>query len=293
MPIDRQRAAGWQLVRIGRAHDQRTGAPHLFVQQPTALFSHRRSGRNSSRPARRAVGQVRLGPAPRRISCSTGHGRASCHAASLPASPPPTICTFLLDAMCWDRNRAPPTWGRKMAIKFTIRSVALAGKYSLGAEVPARRSLRLRPDRPRFERKLQPTFEKQAVQAWKNIGQVLKAAAWATGTSSRSPASSPTAASPGQPRHASSSSASPIRRRPCWSPASPIPPCWSRSAVAAKAGTMTDSLKVARPTQSQGRRRRRQPCEGSGGAGRGEEAGRRPGADGRAGPCGYFPRTWC
>ena len=33
VPVDGERAAGRQLVRVGRAHDQRAGAAHLLVQQ--------------------------------------------------------------------------------------------------------------------------------------------------------------------------------------------------------------------------------------------------------------------
>ena len=66
-----------------------------------------------------------------------------------------------------------------MAIKFhNPKTVALAGKYSLGAEIPAgARVLHLAGQVGLDAKgKLQPTFEKQAVQAWKNIGQVLRAA---------------------------------------------------------------------------------------------------------------------
>ena len=66
-----------------------------------------------------------------------------------------------------------------MAIKFhNPKTVALAGRYSLGAEIPAgARVLHLAGQVGLDAKgKLQPTFEKQAVQAWKNIGQVLKAA---------------------------------------------------------------------------------------------------------------------
>ena len=35
--VDRQRAAGRQLVRIGLAHDQRTAAPHFLVQQADGI----------------------------------------------------------------------------------------------------------------------------------------------------------------------------------------------------------------------------------------------------------------
>jgi len=66
-----------------------------------------------------------------------------------------------------------------MAIKFhNPKTVALAGKYSLGAEIPAgARVLHLAGQVGLDAKgKLQPTFEKQALQAWKNIGQVLKAA---------------------------------------------------------------------------------------------------------------------
>ena len=66
-----------------------------------------------------------------------------------------------------------------MAIKFhNPKTVALAGKYSLGAEVPPGARLLYVSGQVGIgsNGKLQPTFEKQAVQAWKNIGQVLKAA---------------------------------------------------------------------------------------------------------------------
>ena len=66
-----------------------------------------------------------------------------------------------------------------MAIKFhNPKTVALAGKYSLGAEIPAgARVLHLAGQVGLDAKgKLQPTFEKQAEQAWKNIGQILKSA---------------------------------------------------------------------------------------------------------------------
>ena len=65
-----------------------------------------------------------------------------------------------------------------MAITFhSPKNVSLAGKYSHGAEVqPGARYLFVSGQVGVDSRgKLQPTFEKQAVQAWKNIGQVLKA----------------------------------------------------------------------------------------------------------------------
>ena len=66
-----------------------------------------------------------------------------------------------------------------MAIKFhNPKSVTLAGKYSLGAEVPPNARVLYVSGQIGLDSrgKLQPTFEKQALQAWKNIGQVLKAA---------------------------------------------------------------------------------------------------------------------
>ena len=66
-----------------------------------------------------------------------------------------------------------------MAIKLhNPKTVALAGKYSLGAEVPPGARVLYISGQVGLDSKgkLQPTFEKQAVQAWKNIGQVLKAA---------------------------------------------------------------------------------------------------------------------
>ena len=66
-----------------------------------------------------------------------------------------------------------------MTIKFhNPKTVALAGKYSLGAEVPAGARVLYISGQVGLDSKgkLQPTFEKQAMQAWKNMGQVLKAA---------------------------------------------------------------------------------------------------------------------
>jgi len=66
-----------------------------------------------------------------------------------------------------------------MAIKFhNPKSVTLAGKYSHGAEIPEGARVVFVSGQVGMDSrgKLQPTFEKQALQAWKNIGQVLKAA---------------------------------------------------------------------------------------------------------------------
>ena len=65
-----------------------------------------------------------------------------------------------------------------MAINYhNPKSVSLSGKYSLGAEVPANaRYLYVSGQVGVDSRgKLQQGFDKQAVQVWKNIGQVLKA----------------------------------------------------------------------------------------------------------------------
>jgi enamine deaminase RidA (YjgF/YER057c/UK114 family) len=68
--------------------------------------------------------------------------------------------------------------GKKlMAIKFhNPKTVSLAGKYSLGAEVPQGATLFYVSGQVGVDSrgKLQAGFEKQAAQAWKNIGQVLK-----------------------------------------------------------------------------------------------------------------------
>jgi len=66
-----------------------------------------------------------------------------------------------------------------MAIKFhNPKTVSFSGKYSLGAEIPeGARVLYVSGQVGVDSRgKLQPTFEKQAAQAWKNIAQVLKSA---------------------------------------------------------------------------------------------------------------------
>jgi 2-iminobutanoate/2-iminopropanoate deaminase len=66
-----------------------------------------------------------------------------------------------------------------MAITYhNPKTVSLAGKYSLGAEIPVGARIVFVSGQvgvdPRG--KLQPTFDKQAAQTWKNIGQVLKSA---------------------------------------------------------------------------------------------------------------------
>ena len=66
-----------------------------------------------------------------------------------------------------------------MAIKFhNPKTVSFSGKYSLGAEVPEGARLFYVSGQVGVDSKgkLQPTFEKQAEQVWKNIGQVLKSA---------------------------------------------------------------------------------------------------------------------
>ncbi|HTR86348.1 MAG TPA: RidA family protein [Reyranella sp.] len=66
-----------------------------------------------------------------------------------------------------------------MAIKFhNPKTVSFSGKYSLGAEVAPNARLFFVSGQVGVDSrgKLQPTFEKQAAQVWKNIGQVLKSA---------------------------------------------------------------------------------------------------------------------
>ena len=94
VPIDRQRAAGRQLVLVGRAHDQRTAAPHLLMQQADGILL--------VVVGAEAVGADQLGEAvglwasvPRtpRISCTmtVAPASAACQAASEPARPPPMM----------------------------------------------------------------------------------------------------------------------------------------------------------------------------------------------------------
>ena len=66
-----------------------------------------------------------------------------------------------------------------MAIKFhNPKSVSLAGKYSLGAEVPDGARLFYVSGQVGVDSKgkLQAGIEKQVTQVWKNIAQVLKSA---------------------------------------------------------------------------------------------------------------------
>ncbi|MGD9884327.1 MAG: RidA family protein [Reyranella sp.] len=66
-----------------------------------------------------------------------------------------------------------------MAITYhNPKSVSLAGKYSLGAEVPQGARVLFVSGQVGVDSrgKLQAGIEKQCTQAWKNIGQVLKSA---------------------------------------------------------------------------------------------------------------------
>ena len=66
-----------------------------------------------------------------------------------------------------------------MAIKFhDPKTVSFSGKYSLGAELPQGARLLYVSGQVGVDSrgKLQPTFDKQAAQVWKNIAQVLKSA---------------------------------------------------------------------------------------------------------------------
>lgn len=66
-----------------------------------------------------------------------------------------------------------------MAIKFhNPKTVALAGKYSLGVEVPAEARLLFLAGQVGYDSKgkLAPGIEKQCELTWKNIGQILKSA---------------------------------------------------------------------------------------------------------------------
>ena len=66
-----------------------------------------------------------------------------------------------------------------MAIKFhNPKTVSLAGKYSLGAEVPQGATLFYVSGQVGVDSrgKLQAGIDKQVEQVWKNIAQVLKSA---------------------------------------------------------------------------------------------------------------------
>ncbi len=66
-----------------------------------------------------------------------------------------------------------------MTAKFhNPKSVALAGKYSLGVEVPPEARLLFLSGQVGYDGKgkLPPGIEKQCENTWKNIGQVLKSA---------------------------------------------------------------------------------------------------------------------
>ena len=99
-----------------RAHDQRIQPPHLLVQQADRVAVRRRSERNWSRPARQAVGLVRVGRRTGRISWRTTGTpcRAICQAASEPARPPPMTWTGF-------QGHAPETRRRRLRLRPTMR----------------------------------------------------------------------------------------------------------------------------------------------------------------------------
>jgi len=64
--VDRERAAGRQLVRIGRLHDQRAGAAHLLVQQADRIVGRIVGAEGvGAHQLGQALGLVRLGAAHR------------------------------------------------------------------------------------------------------------------------------------------------------------------------------------------------------------------------------------
>ena len=66
LAIDRERAAGGQLVGIAGGHDQRAGAPHLLVQQAYRVgFGVVGAEGVGAHQLRKIFGEVRLGPAHR------------------------------------------------------------------------------------------------------------------------------------------------------------------------------------------------------------------------------------
>ena len=91
--VDRQRAAGRHLMRVGRAHDQRAERAHLAVDDADRVVFSASSERKELEQTSSARRSVRCASVPRsgRISCRTTGtpARAICQAASQPARPPP------------------------------------------------------------------------------------------------------------------------------------------------------------------------------------------------------------
>ena len=118
--VDGQRAAGRQLVRVARAHDQRAGAAHLLVQQADGVGLGVVGAEGvGAHQLGQPVGLVRLGHALRAASRAAPRARprrAICHAASLPARPPPMMWMGVwgmgrrVEESCRSLNRGWQMW---------------------------------------------------------------------------------------------------------------------------------------------------------------------------------------
>ena len=103
-----------------------------------------------------------------------------------------------------------------MAIKFhNPKTVSLAGKYSLGAEVPAGARLFFVSGQVGVDSrgKLQAGIDKQVEQVFKNIGQVLKSAGMGFGDIVK--VTTAATSCPSARCATASSRRRPIRPRPC------------------------------------------------------------------------------
>ena len=125
--VDRQRAAGGNLVGVGRAHDQRTQPAHFGVQQSDRIVGGVVGAeRVGAHEFGQAIGAMGFGhPAGAHLVQDDAERRhlATCQAASEPARPAPTICTGseedLMAVIATEVARFPAQWNARAPVDTT------------------------------------------------------------------------------------------------------------------------------------------------------------------------------
>ena len=198
--VDGQRAAGRQLVRVGRAHDQRAGAPHLLVQQADGVVGGIVGAEGVGADQLGEVfGEMRLGAA-HRPHLVQHHGHAGRRElprrfAAREAAADDVHAVLVLDVMRSDLKPCASLHGGANHGHQVPQSQDASRWPASTASAPrcrpgARLSLRLGPGRRRFARQAAGRH-RQAGRAGleEHRPGAEERPAWATATSSRSPPS--------------------------------------------------------------------------------------------------------
>ena len=183
--VDGERAAGRQLVRVGRAHDQRAGAPHLLVQQADRVV---RGIVGAEGVGADQLGQAVGRDAPRCRAPAASRAAPRARRPTRSARPPPSrparrrryALAWLLDVMRFRPETVRLlTWGsRQWPSSSTIpRPSRLPASTASAPRCPPARACSMSRARSASipSGKLGATSRSKCEQVWKNIGQVLKA----------------------------------------------------------------------------------------------------------------------